>query len=162
AARGIGIGSAAAHPRGRGPRGRRARGGRAGAARPRPDGAAAGRQAPLPPGDGAMTARRASTAMGALAGLLALLPLSAATAQKADPSSPWYLERGTAPREALPTDEIPGVAAPLVALMKDGGVPGFYDGQFHTVDGRFDELAAVAGDPDMHTVLRIMAVMALQ
>ncbi len=79
-----------------------------------------------------------------------------------DPASPWYLERGTAPRPAAAPDEVPTIAAELAALMKDGGVPGFYDGQFRSVAGRFDELAAVACDPDMSHVLRVMAVMALQ
>ena len=76
--------------------------------------------------------------------------------------SPWYLQRGTAPRPAAPEDGIPGVAQDLARLLKDGGVPGFYDGQFQSVAGRFDELAELASDPDVHHVLRVMAVMALQ
>ena len=97
-------------------------------------------------------------------GLLAALGLAPASAQvpAADPAPPWYLERGTAPRPAAPEDEVPPVAAMLAGLMKDGSVPGFYDGQFKSVDDRFDELAALASDPDVHHIMRIMAVMALQ
>jgi tetratricopeptide (TPR) repeat protein len=50
----------------------------------------------------------------------------------------------------------------LTALLRDGGVPGFYDGQFASLAGRFDELAALARDRDVNHVLRVMAVMALQ
>ncbi len=76
--------------------------------------------------------------------------------------SRWYLERGTAPREALPGDDIPSVLPDLVGLLRDGGIPGFYDGQFAVTADRFDELARIAGDPAMHHTLRMMAVMALQ
>lgn len=84
--------------------------------------------------------------------------------------SPWYLERE--PRRALePAGEVgaselpaglPSVLPDLEALLRDGGVPGFYDGQFAVTADRFDELVAVARDTDLHHVLRIMAVMALQ
>ncbi len=78
------------------------------------------------------------------------------------PDSPWYLERGTTARQPGPLDEIPSVALELAAGLRDGGVPGFFDGQFKSTAGRFDELAAVAAEPSMQHVLRIMAVMAMQ
>jgi len=87
-------------------------------------------------------------------------------AQAGEPASkgrsPWYLERGTERREPLPADDVPSVLADLVGLLRDGGIPGFYDGQFAVTADRFDELARVASDPDMHHTLRMMAVMALQ
>jgi tetratricopeptide (TPR) repeat protein len=57
---------------------------------------------------------------------------------------------------------VPDVAFQLALLLKDGHVPGFYDGQFASVAGRFDELAALASQPEANHVLRVMAVMALQ
>jgi hypothetical protein len=75
--------------------------------------------------------------------------------------SPWYLDRG--PRSDPGTlDDVPTVAAELGALMRDGGVPGFYDGQFDALTGSFEDLARLASDPDVHTTMRMMAVMALQ
>ena len=75
--------------------------------------------------------------------------------------SPFYVERGTQPRTPGPLDPVPEAAVLLSALLRDGGVPGFYDGQFASLEGRFDELAAIARDRDMNNVLRVMAVMAL-
>jgi hypothetical protein len=83
-------------------------------------------------------------------------------APPAEAPSPWYLERGVAARAARPADEIPEVALELARTLRDGSVPGFYDGQFASTKDRFDELAAVAGDRSLHHVLRMMAVMALQ
>jgi len=76
--------------------------------------------------------------------------------------SPWYLERGTQTREPLPLDPVSDTATRLTLLLRDGAVPGFYDGQFAVVRERFDELARLAQDPDLNHVLRVMAVMALQ
>jgi len=79
-------------------------------------------------------------------------------------ASPWYLERlehGAVEASELPA-EVPSVVADLERLLRDGGVPGFYDGQFAATADRFDELLAVARDDDMHHVIRVMAVMALQ
>jgi len=87
---------------------------------------------------------------------------SSGEAGSGNPDSPWYLERGTAVRQPGPLDEIPQVALELAAGLRDGGVPGFFDGQFKSTAGRFDELAAVAAEPRMQHVLRVMAVMALQ
>ncbi|MFT7464650.1 MAG: hypothetical protein ACI9EF_003008, partial [Pseudohongiellaceae bacterium] len=78
------------------------------------------------------------------------------------PPSPWYLERGTELRPALPADDIPRVAQVLTALMRDGGVPGFYDGQFSEVADHFDELTRLAHDESVEHTLRVMAVMAMQ
>lgn len=83
-----------------------------------------------------------------------------ASAQQAD--SPWYHERGTQVR-TLPAGETRlDTALKLAAQLRDGRVPGFYDGQFASVRDRFDDLAALAGDPDVNHVLRVVAVMALQ
>ncbi len=103
--------------------------------------------------------------------LLALALIGPAASAQDDPGpaappaetpSPWYLERGTAPRAAGAQDPVPAAVTLLAALLRDGRVPGFYDGQFATLAGRFDELAAVARDRDVNHVLRVMAVMALQ
>ncbi len=75
--------------------------------------------------------------------------------------SPWYLERGTATRP-LPEDPLLATATALAGLLRDGSVPGFYDGQFAVTRHRFQELAAIALDPDLNHVLRMMAIMALQ
>jgi tetratricopeptide (TPR) repeat protein len=83
-----------------------------------------------------------------------------AAAQQAE--SPWYHERGTAPRPLPPGESRLDTALKLSALLRDGQVPGFYDGQFTSVKDRFDDLASIAGDPDMNHVLRVVAVMALQ
>ena len=77
-------------------------------------------------------------------------------------ASPWYLERGTSPRPAGTGDPVPPIVPLLVPLLRDGSVPGFYDGQFAATSGRFGELAALVRDPDVNHVLRVMAVMALQ
>jgi hypothetical protein len=78
------------------------------------------------------------------------------------PDSPWYQERGTQTRP-LPEGDIKlDTALKLATLLRDGRVPGFYDGQFAAVNDRFEALAAIAGDPDMNHVLRVVAVMALQ
>jgi hypothetical protein len=97
-----------------------------------------------------------------LLALAAALPAqeTPAPAPTAEPS-PWYLERGTQPRVAGPLDPVPEAVGLLVALLRDGRVPGFYDGQFASLAGRFDELAALARDPDLNHTLRVMAVMAL-
>ena len=90
-------------------------------------------------------------------------PTSPAPTTPAEASpSPWYLDRGTALRAPGPLDPIPDVGFQLALLLRDGRVPGFYDGQFASVAGRFDELAALASEPDANHVLRVMAVMALQ
>jgi hypothetical protein len=90
-------------------------------------------------------------------------PMPTAPPPAAAPApSPWYVDRGTAPRAPGPVDPVPDVALQLALLLKDGHVPGFYDGQFASVAGRFDELAALASEPDANHVLRVMAVMALQ
>ena len=57
---------------------------------------------------------------------------------------------------------MPEIAFALMELMRDGGVPGFYDGQFASTADRFDELVRLAQDGAVHHTLRIMAVMALQ
>ena len=83
-----------------------------------------------------------------------------ASAQQAD--SPWYHERGTQVRPLPPGETRLDTALKLAAQLRDGRVPGFYDGQFASVRDRFDDLAALAGDPDVNHVLRVVAVMALQ
>jgi hypothetical protein len=90
-----------------------------------------------------------------------LLMLSSGCLAQSDPESPWYLERGPAPAPEA-EDSVQQTALDLAALLRDGGVPGFYDGQFASTRDRFDELAAIASDLDMDHVLRVMAVMALQ
>lgn len=89
-------------------------------------------------------------------------PGQAPPAEAAPDPSPWYLERGTQPRPAAPDDPVPPAALLLAGLLRDGGVPGFYDGQFASLAGHVDELARLANDPDLNHVLRVMAVMALQ
>ena len=80
-----------------------------------------------------------------------------------DPApSPWYLKRGTELRLPGAADDVPRVLKPLVELMRDGQVPGFFDGQFGDLAGDFDELARLAKDETMEHTLRLMAVMALQ
>jgi hypothetical protein len=91
-----------------------------------------------------------------------VLALAAACSAQSDPSSPWYLERGPGPVATASDDPVLQTALDLAALLRDGSVPGFYDGQFASTRDRFDELAAIASDPDMDHVLRVMAVMALQ
>jgi hypothetical protein len=108
---------------------------------------------------------------------LAFLALTAALAAQAGPvpsgpapatspapaeASPWYQDRGTAARVPGPLDPVPPIAFQLALLLRDGSVPGFYDGQFASVAARFDELAALASEPEGNHVLRVMAVMALQ
>lgn len=102
-------------------------------------------------------------ASAALATALLACSFSSA-AQEVTPveESPWYLERGTERRKAEPADDIPAVAFELEKLMRDGGVPGFYDGQFASTSDKPEELERIARDPAMHHVLRMMAVMALQ
>ena len=99
-----------------------------------------------------------------LAGLMAI------PAQDVPPDAPppasdasrWYLERGTARREATPLDDIPSVVDRLAVLMRDGRVPGFYDGQFASTSSDFDALARLVRDDTIEHNLRTMAVMALQ
>lgn len=74
----------------------------------------------------------------------------------------WYLERGTDRRTPTAQDDLPDVAFQLAEVLRDGGIPGFYDGQFAVVKDRFDDLVRVAQDESMHHTIRIMAVMALQ
>lgn len=119
------------------------------------------------------SARRPSSparAAGLAVGVLALAVMAPGLRAQGNPSdetpSPWYLERlerGAAEGEPerLPP-EVPSVVPDLEALLRDGGVPGFYDGQFAVTADRFEELVAVAHDEDMHHVIRVMAVMALQ
>ena len=108
--------------------------------------------------------------LGLLSAAAAPLGGAAATPEGAVPEpaaegSPWYLDR--APVEGLPpesegADPVLATALQLETLMRDIGVPGFYDGQFALTAGRFAELSALASDPDVHHVMRVMAVMALQ
>jgi hypothetical protein len=100
--------------------------------------------------------------MNSALGGVVLLVLSTCSYAQSDPSSPWYLERGpSAVAESL-EDRVQQTARDLSGLLRDGTVPGFYDGQFAVTRDRFDELALIASDSDMHHVLRVMAVMALQ
>jgi hypothetical protein len=94
--------------------------------------------------------------------LAAGLGLAAGARAQQAPDSPWYLERGTAPRADPHPDPVVETARLLAGLLRDGGVPGFYDGQFASLAGRGEELAAIIRDPGLHHVLRVMAVMALQ
>lgn len=98
--------------------------------------------------------------------LLLVVASASAAAQDDAPSaeieSPWYLERGTHRRVPEAADDVPDVAFDLEALMRDGGVPGFYDGQFASTSQRADDLERLARDDRVHHVLRMMAVMALQ
>jgi hypothetical protein len=89
-------------------------------------------------------------------------PTAPAPPAEAPAPSPWYADRGSQPREPGPLDPVPDTAFRLALLLRDGGVPGFYDGQFASVADRFDDLSRLAIDPDMNHVLRIMAIMALQ
>lgn len=111
--------------------------------------------------------------MNALLGMATWLVFAAAAAHgQSEQGSPWYLERGhgpvtrpsatTGPTSGAPEDSVIQTARLLAGLLRDGSVPGFYDGQFAATRERFDDLASIASDPDMHHVLRVMAVMALQ
>ena len=91
-----------------------------------------------------------------------LLEVGASGGDETEGSSPWYLERGTERRQPRAEDDVPEVAFDLAELLRDGGIPGFYDGQFERVQNRFDDLVRVAQDRSMHHTIRIMAVMALQ
>lgn len=108
----------------------------------------------------------AAAVLGSAALLAGGLPGAAAQSDNASESelsgeSPWYAERG--PRlDPGALDDVPVVAAELGLLMRDGGVPGFYDGQFDVLTGSFEDLARLAADPDVHTTMRMMAVMAVQ
>jgi hypothetical protein len=97
----------------------------------------------------------------ALPVLVLLLGLATTSTGQQAPDSPWYLERGTAPRADPSPDSVVQTARELAGLLRDGGVPGFYDGQFSTLAGRAEELGAIIRDPGLHHVLRVMAVMAL-
>ena len=94
-----------------------------------------------------------------LAFAFALTPAPAGAQQ---PGSAWYEDRGPSPGPPAPVDTRLDTALKLSATLRDGRVPGFYDGQFASVKDRFAELASIAGDPDMNHVLRVVAVMALQ
>ncbi len=98
---------------------------------------------------------------GALVGSALAQEQQTAGSEQADPS-PWYLERGTERRDGTGLDDTPEVAFLLAGLLRDGGIPGFYDGQFAATVERFDDLVRVAQDRAMHHTIRIMAVMALQ
>jgi hypothetical protein len=89
-------------------------------------------------------------------------PADGAGEQDATDVSSWYLERGVSRRPADARDDVPEVFFKLASLLRDGAVPGFYDGQFASTVGDFDELVRVAQDRSMHHTIRIMAVMALQ
>ena len=95
-----------------------------------------------------------------LAPLLALLAPAGLRAQQ--PDSIWYQDRGTQPRPLPSSETRLDTALKLAAQLHNGRVTGFYDGQFASVKDRFDDLASIAGDPDMNHSLRIVAVMALQ
>jgi hypothetical protein len=98
-----------------------------------------------------------------LTGALVLLGcVSADALSQQAAESPWYLERGTAPRTNPSPDTVVQTAQLLAGLLRDGGVPGFYDGQFAALAGRGEDLAAIIRDPGLHHVLRVMAVMAMQ
>lgn len=90
---------------------------------------------------------------------VALLAASAA-AQQAD--SIWYEDRGPQPDPAALGDSRLDTALKLTTVLRDGREAGFYDGQFAAVKDRFDDLAAIAFDPDLNHVLRVVAVMAMQ
>jgi hypothetical protein len=95
--------------------------------------------------------------------LLPLLPILAPAGLRAQqPDSIWYQDRGAEPRPLPPGETRIDTALKLAALLHNGRVTGFYDGQFASVRDRFDDLASIAGDPDMGHVLRLVAVMALQ
>lgn len=89
-------------------------------------------------------------------------PLAPAGVVDESISSAYYLERGVEKRRALPGDDIPEIAFLLERHLRDGTVPGFYDGQFQATIKSAPELVRIAHDGDMHHVLRVMAVMALQ
>lgn len=96
-----------------------------------------------------------------------MIGLVAAAASAGDTERPvrYYLERravAEAPREPVPADDVPTAASRLAALLRDGRVPGFYDGQFAALHGDFEELARLASDGAVHHVIRVMAVMAIQ
>ncbi len=76
--------------------------------------------------------------------------------------SEWYLERGTERRTARAEDDLPEAVFILASLLRDGDVPGFYDGQFAALRGHIDDLVRIAHDEALHHTLRVMAVMALQ
>jgi len=91
-----------------------------------------------------------------------LLLLAPAGLRAQQPDSIWYQDRGAQPRPLPPGDTRTDTALKLAALLHDGRVTGFYDGQFASVKDRLDDLASIANDPDMGHVLRLVAVMALQ
>src|SRR4029079_4868465 len=162
----LGLLGAAPAARGRRAGGWREARGRAGAAAARRPGAAAGGHAALPPRAGAgmrLPAALLLAALGAAAAQEVPAPPGAPTAPAQAPApSPRYAERRTKTREPGPLDPVPDTAFRLALLLRDGGVPGFYDGQFASVADRLDDLARLANDPDMNHVLRVMAIMALQ
>lgn len=94
--------------------------------------------------------------------LLLACCLAPAPAGAQQPGSAWYEDRGPSPAPPEAADRRLDTALRLSATLRDGRVPGFYDGQFAAVRDRFDELASIARDPDMNHVLRVVAVMALQ
>jgi|GEM_PF-2012321 len=85
-----------------------------------------------------------------------------ATGAAAGERSPWYLERGTAPRAARSADDLPPIVAKLRACMRDQRVPGFYDGQFASTVDDADALIRLLRDETIHASLRQIAIMALQ
>ncbi len=80
----------------------------------------------------------------------------------AESGSRWYLQRSAGTAQPGPLDAVPEVAFRLASLMRDGGVPGFYDGQFASTADDFEGLARLVADRDVHHVLRFVAIMALQ
>jgi len=110
--------------------------------------------------------------LGAAAPAAAPGPSGRAAAQeRADTGEPagevprYYLQRraeDAGPRAPRPGDDLPTAAIELAALLRDGQVPGFYDGQFASLEGRLDELARLAADEAIHHTVRVMAVMAIQ
>jgi len=91
--------------------------------------------------------------------------VAGASAEVSAPASRYYLERragAVGPRTAAPGDDVPSAVTRLAALLRDGRVPGFYDGQFAALRGDLDELARLAADTAVHHVIRVMAVMAIQ
>jgi len=92
----------------------------------------------------------------------ALLLLLALVAPGVAAQSDWYLERGTDRRTPEALDDVPEAVFVLASLLREGDVPGFYDGQFAALKDSFAPLVRIAHDEAMHHTLRVMAVMALQ
>lgn len=71
---------------------------------------------------------------------------------------------------AIPSESLERVLAARTILllertMSDGGMPGFFDGQFHELfeldPGQIDRLTRIASDPRLNLVVRSLSIMAL-